>query len=70
MTDREFRDLVQQMMDAQAAYFLARKKGLPDAYLHLNRSKDLEAKVRAELKSEQSAQKALWDTDGADQGEW
>jgi hypothetical protein len=69
MIHAEFRDLVRHMMDAQAAYFLSRKKGLPDAYLHLNRSKDLEAKVRAELKRDQPAL-PLWGTDGADQGEW
>lgn len=58
MTYQDFRNLVQKMMDAQKAYFAARKKGL-GGIRELELSKLLERDVRAELKL--SGQKSLFD---------
>ncbi len=61
MTYSEFRELVQRMMDAQAAYFKARKEGV--AYAELDASKKLERQVRDELKKPRDGQGSFeWDT--------
>jgi hypothetical protein len=58
MTYSEFRELVQRMMDAQAAYFKARKQGLV-GLRELETSKLLERDVRAELKKPRDGQGTL-----------
>jgi hypothetical protein len=52
MDDCDFRALVQEMMDAQADYFEARRKKLPDEVVRekLIYSKVIESTVKAELR--------------------
>jgi hypothetical protein len=69
MTNREFRDMVELMLETQQEYFKEKKQQIPGAYLKLEESKKLEARVRKALKrfKEDEQQKPLWGTEGADQ---